>query len=85
MNLDSMDAGEANRRITEIRMKTNTEYNNLDWKTNEYLRTCTYIMPSLSFQRYAQEFKRNYVLHDLYLRNYANIMKFDQIDPKYKH
>ena len=85
MNLDAMDQGEGVRRITEIRMKTNAEYNNLDMQTNTYLRTCTFIMPPLSFERYAQEFKRNYVLHDLYLRNFSGMFKIDQTDPKYKH
>lgn len=85
MDLEAMNPAEANRRITEIRMKTNSEYNNLDMKTQEYIRTCSFIMPSLSFQKYSQEFKRHYVLHDLYLRNYSTILKIDQIDSKYKH
>lgn len=85
MNLANMDAGEANRRITEIRMKTNNEYNHVDEKTNEYLRTCSFVMPSLSFQRYAQNFKRNYIINDLYLGNYANIRKIDRVESKYKH
>lgn len=85
MNLDAMEPGEGIRRITEIRMKTNSEYNNLDIQTNNYLRMCTFIMPPLSFERYAQEFKRNYVLHDLYLRNFSGMFKIDQIDSRYKH
>ena len=85
MDLESMNPAEANRRITEIRMKSNQEYNGLDVKTQEYIRTCSFIMPSLSFQKYSREFKRNYVLHDLYLRNYSTVLKIDQIDTKYKH
>ncbi len=85
MDLETMHPAEANRRITEIRMKANGEYNELDARTQEYIRTCSYIMPTLSFQKYTREFKRNYVLHDLYLRNYSTILKIDQIDTKYKH
>ncbi len=85
MDLDAMDIGEGSRRITEIRLKTNSEYNHLDEQTYTYLRACSYIMPTLSFTKYAQEFKRNYVLHDLYLRNFSGMFKIDQIDSKYKH
>ena len=42
MNLDNYDDREGNRRITEIQMKTNAEYNNLVMHTNNYLRTCTF-------------------------------------------
>ncbi|MBR6162983.1 hypothetical protein IKQ26_03705 [bacterium] len=85
MDLEAMNPAEANRRITEIRMKANQEYNNLDNRTQEYIGTCSYIMPTLSFQKFSREFKKNYVLHDLYLRNYSTILKIDQIGSKYKH
>lgn len=85
MDLEPMNPAEANRRITEIRMKANSEYEGLDARTQEYIRTCAYIMPSLSFQKYSQEFKRHYVLHDLYLRNFSTVLKIDQIDTRYKH